>query len=125
MTERLKTVQEAAETLRLTGRRLRQLAHSGRIAHVSVGRNLYFTDDGMNAFILSHTKQAAQCQDETLAQGLNSLRNEMATISVGPKAVAAASAAHLQQIAERLKKPLQILSSDEHRQHARVIPMKR
>ena len=125
MTETLKTVQEAAETLRLTVRRLRQLAHSGHIAHVSVGRTLYFTDDGMTDFIFTHTKQATKCQDATLAQDSSSLKNEKDSIFVGPKTVAAASAVHLQQITERLKKPLQILSSDEQRQHARVIPMKR
>ena len=118
----LVTPKRAGAMMGITDSQVRALVHSGRLAHVLVGKRIMIPPAAIEQFIKDNT--VLPCLAETPALVSASSKSGAVFTSAGPKLVAAGSAARARQIASRLRSRSQSFSTSEPEPQARVIPLR-
>jgi excisionase family DNA binding protein len=116
------TPKQAAAVMGPSESQIRALIHSGRLAHVLVGRRIMIPRDAIERFIRDNT--VLQCLDEMPVPASAISINGAVFTSAGRSEVAAGSAARALLIAERLKSPLRSSSPEATAPVARVIQLR-
>ncbi len=120
---KLYTLDEAADWLKISPRRLKKYAHKGLCPYHQLGAKIFFTEECLTK-LLNNTKKSSACLNETAALALNGSKNEIAITSSGQKMVAAASAARALEIGQKLKKSSRNSSYKEQPLEDRIVRMK-
>jgi len=118
----LVTPKRAGAMMGITDSQVRALVHSGRLAHVLVGKRIMIPPAAIEQFIKDNT--VLPCLAETPALVSASSKSATASTFAGRSEVAAGSAARALQIAEGLKSPSRSSSQRAIAPPAPVIPLR-
>jgi excisionase family DNA binding protein len=119
----LATVKQAAAVMGPTERQVRDLARTGRLGYVMVGKRIMIPRDAIQQFVPENT--VPPCRDETQEHAFVFSSIGAASTSAGPKMEAIGSAQRVRKIASKLKSLSPSSSTCEPGASAPVIPLKR
>ena len=120
--EKVETLKQFASRVGISEGQARHLVNSGRLPHVRIGDRIFVPPGAWPSFLANNT--VIRCQDETKDHDYGGSRSGNAFTSLGPNAVAAASARLARQTATKLKSSSRNGCSDEDGEQAQVIPLR-